>query len=215
MSNMQPTIHNLQHATRNAKLAARNPYRAIVMGLSAGGTDLLFQMLPILPADFSLPVIIVLHIHPDSKSSLASLLDDTCSIKVKQADDKELITPGVVYLAPPDYHLMIEDDFTFSLSLDEPVKYSRPSIDVLFETAVDAFGKALIGVIMSGANTDGSEGLKKIKNTGGIVIAQQPKTAEADVMPKAAIAAAKVEDILPPEEIMAVLVSLAKGPTHG
>ncbi len=205
---MQPTTHNSQTATPS-------PYRAIVMGLSAGGTDLLFKMLPILPEDFALPIIIVLHMHPESKSTLASLLNDSCSIKVKQADDKEPIEPGVVYFAPPDYHLMIEDDLTFSLSLDEPVKYSRPSIDVLFETAVDSFGGDLIGVIMSGANSDGSNGLKQIKDAGGIAIAQQPKTAAADVMPKAAIAATQVDHILPPIEIMALLVGLTKGSTHG
>ncbi len=202
----------MQHATHNTQLTT--PYRAIVMGLSSGGTDLLFKMLPVLPADFALPVIIVLHMHPESKNTLASLLDVSCSIKVKQADDKEQIEPGVVYLGPPDYHLMIEDDFSFSLSLDEPVKYSRPSIDVLFETAADAFGNALIGVVMSGANTDGSDGLKKIKNAGGIAIAQEPQTAVAEVMPRAAIAAVNVDYILPPEEIMAVLAGLAKGPTH-
>ncbi len=208
---MKPTTHNTQPVTRNSQRVTRNPYRAIVMGLSAGGTDLLMKMLPFLAADFSLPLIIVLHMHPDSINTLHSILNDMCSLTVKQAGDKEAIKPGVVYLAPPDYHLMIEDDLTFSLSLDEPVKYSRPSIDVLFETAADAFGADLIGVVMSGANSDGSDGLEKIKKTGGLAIVQQPATAEADVMPKAALAATTVDHVLAPEEIVPVLTGLAKG----
>ncbi len=188
----------------------KNKYKAIVMGMSSGGTGLLLKMLPLLPADFSLPIIIVIHVHPDSRNTLPPILDDKSGITVKQADDKERIEPAVAYIAPPGYHLMMEEDMTLSLSIDEPVKYSRPSIDVLFETAADACGKDLIGVIFTGANTDGSDGLRKIQNAGGLAIVQDPETAEADIMPRSAIAATKTYHVLTPEEIVQLLIDLAQ-----
>ena len=116
-----------------------------------------------------------------------------------------------IYIAPPNYHLLVEADRTFSLSIDEPVNYARPSIDVLFETAADVYKTNLIGVILTGANTDGSHGLKRIKETGGLSVVQDPSTAEADTMPRAAIAAVDVDYVLPLEEIGKVLTMLADG----
>ena len=120
---------------------------------------------------------------------------------MKQADEKECILPGVIYLAPPGYHLMIEEDKTFSLSVDSPVNFARPSIDVLFETEADAYGARLVGVILTGANSDGSRGLKKIKDSGGLVLVQDPESAEAATMPRAAVEGTEVDYVLPLEEI--------------
>ena len=184
-------------------------YEAIVIGVSAGGMKALDTILPHLPADFALGIIVVQHLHPSAEDALVRRLDKSCELAVKQADEKESVAPGVIYIAPPDYHLMVEEDRTFSLSLDEPVKYARPSIDVLFETAADAYGSRLVGIVLTGANTDGSHGLKRIKESGGLTVVQDPSTAEIETMPRAAIAATKVDHILPLEEIGPFLVSLA------
>lgn len=185
-----------------------SPYKAIVIGSSAGGINALTKVLSVLPADFSLPIIIVQHLHPESGHHLPHILGTKSALKIKQADEKELIKKGWVYLAPPNYHLLIEEDFTFSLSLESPVNYSRPSIDVLFESAVYAYRQHLIGIILTGANHDGSLGLKKIKETGGFTIVQDPKTAEADAMPKSAIASTQIDKILPLQEIGLYLLQL-------
>ncbi len=185
-------------------------YEAIVLGISAGGMEALTHIIPRLPADFALPVVIVQHMHSASDDFLAHYLDEKSFLKVKQADEKEEILPGVAYFAPPNYHLMVEDDRRFSLSIDAPVNYARPSIDVLFETAADVYGTKLVGVILTGANSDGSHGLSKIKESGGLTVVQDPETAEMDVMPKAAIAAADVDYILPLKEIGPFLKRLKK-----
>lgn len=176
-------------------------YKAIVIGVSAGGMKALDKVLVNLPADYALPVIIVQHMNPVSDDFLPRYLNEKCQINVKQADEKEKVLPGIVYIAPPNYHLLVEDDETFSLSIDKPVNYARPSIDVLFETAADVYGKGLIGVILTGASSDGSNGLKKIKDSGGLTVAQDPETAESATMPLAAIKATQVDYILPLEEV--------------
>ncbi len=186
----------------------KSPYKAIVIGSSAGGINALIKVLSVLPADFSLPIVIVQHLHPESGHHLPHILGTKSALKIKQADEKELIKKGWVYLAPPNYHLLIEEDFTFSLSLESPVNYSRPSIDVLFESAVYAYRQHLIGIILTGANHDGSLGLKKIKETGGFTIVQDPKTAEADAMPKSAIASTQIDKILPLQDIGLYLLQL-------
>jgi len=186
----------------------KSPYKAIVIGSSAGGINALTKVLSVLPADFPLPIVIVQHLHPESGHHLPYILGTKSALKIKQADEKELIKKGWVYLAPPNYHLLIEEDFTFSLSLESPVNYSRPSIDVLFESAIYAYRQHLIGVILTGANHDGSLGLKKIKETGGFTIVQDPKTAEADAMPKAAIEATTIDKILPLQDIGLYLLQL-------
>jgi two-component system chemotaxis response regulator CheB len=184
-------------------------HEAIVIGVSAGGMKALGTILPHLPADFALGIIVVQHLHPSAEDSLALRLNKSCELAVKQADEKESIAPGVIYIAPPDYHLMVEEDRAFSLSLDEPVNYARPSIDILFETAADAYGSKLVGIVLTGANADGSHGLKRIKESGGVTIVQDPATAEIETMPRAAIAATQVDHILPLEEIGPFLVTLA------
>ncbi len=185
-----------------------NRFEAVVIGSSAGGIKALSTVLTALPSEFPLPIIIVQHLHPHSDSYLARILDSKCELKVKQADEKETIANGVVYLAPPNYHLLVEEDRSFSLSIEGPVNFARPSVDVLFETAVYAYRDKLIGIILTGANNDGNFGVKQIKQIGGYVIVQEPASAEADAMPKAAIAAAKVDKILPLEQIGPYLLQL-------
>ncbi|MDE1995477.1 MAG: chemotaxis protein CheB [Rhizobiaceae bacterium] len=161
---------------------------AVVIGASAGALEALSAILPALPANFRLPVMVVVHIPPDKRSVLADLFSAKCLIDVREADDKEPIIGGTAFFAPPDYHLLVEAGGTLSLSADEPVLYSRPSIDVLFESAADAFGPTLIAIILSGANQDGAAGLGAVVEAGGTAIIQSPDDAFASAMPEAAIA---------------------------
>lgn len=163
--------------------------KAIVIGASAGALDALSQVLALLPEDYLLPVLVVVHLPADKKSILAELLDMKCRVSVKEADDKEPLASGVVYVAPPDYHLLVEKDGTISLSNEEPILYSRPSIDVLFESAADAIGPGLIGVVLTGANDDGAHGLAAIRDAGGRCIVQDPQDAYSAIMPLAALQA--------------------------
>ena len=179
------------------------------MGVSAGGMSALSTVLSRLPDDFALPIIIVQHMDPDSRDHLPDHLDRKCNIQVKEAEDKENIMSGVAYIAPPNYHLLLEEDRTFSLSVDDAVNYSRPSIDVMFETAADVYKRRLVGVVLTGANADGSKGLKMIKAIGGLAVVQDPATARVDYMPKAAIASTKVDHILPLEEIASLITELS------
>jgi two-component system, chemotaxis family, protein-glutamate methylesterase/glutaminase len=178
---------------------------AVVIGASAGALDVLSNLLPGLPADYRLPILIVVHLPPDKTSLLAQLLRARCAIRVREAEDKEPIEPGVAYFAPPDYHLLVEQDKRLSLSDDEPVLFSRPSIDVLFESAADAYGDGLIGVVLTGANSDGANGLKAVVEAGGVAVVQSPKGAYAVAMPEAAIAACPDARVLPVNEIAAYL----------
>jgi len=192
----------------------RAGFEAVVIGVSAGGLAALHVMLPLLPEDFGLPVIIVQHLHTASGGYLVQYLNGRCSMTVKQADEKEAIKPGMVYLATPNYHLLVEEDRTLSLTVDKRVNYARPSIDVLFETAALAYREKLIGVILTGANNDGSRGLKKIKEAGGLAVVQDPLNAEVDSMPRAALAATAVDYILPLDQIGPFLVSIVKGKNY-
>lgn len=176
-------------------------YTAVVIGASAGGMNALDTILSQLVPEFMMSVVIVQHTLSTSDYFLARHLNDVSPLRVKQADEKEIIQPGAVYIAPANYHLLIETDKTFSLSVDELVNYSRPSIDVLFESAADAYGSRLVGMILTGGNVDGSYGLKVIKRAGGLAIVQNTDTAEADAMPRAAMAAAAIDHILPLEKI--------------
>lgn len=179
----------------------RPDFEAVVMGVSAGGLEALRNILPSLPGDFPLSVIIVQHRHPNSDHYMITSLNKHCQLKVKEVDEKETAEQGVIYIAPPNYHLLIETDRSFSLSTSEPVQHARPAVDVLFETAAEAYGSQLIGVILTGANSDGSAGLKCIKERGGLAIVQDPATAAVDFMPKAALAATEVDYVLKLEEI--------------
>jgi two-component system, chemotaxis family, protein-glutamate methylesterase/glutaminase len=160
---------------------------AIVIGASAGALEALSVILPALPTDFGLPLIVVVHVPPDKRSMLAELFRAKCRIPVREAEDKEPISGGTVYFAPPDYHLLIEAEKSLSLSSDEPVLFSRPSIDVLFESAADAYGSALIAIILTGANQDGAKGMKAVVEAGGVALVQNPDGAFASAMPESAI----------------------------
>ena len=185
-------------------------FRCIAIGVSAGGVKALPTALSLLPANFPIPVVVVHHMGSDSDNSyFLSHLDKRIQLKVKEADEKEPIMRGYVYMAPVNYHLLVEDDETFSLSVDAWVHYCRPSIDVLFISAVDVYKSNLIGVILTGANNDGAEGLKKIKQCGGLAIVQDPKGAESDAMPRAALAACKADYVLSLEEIASFLKEIS------
>lgn len=162
---------------------------AIVVGASAGALQALTTVLAPLPAAFMVPIIIVVHLPAGKKSLLAELIQAKCRLSVREVEDKEEIKPGTIYFAPPDYHLLIESKSAFALSVDEPNLFSRPSIDVLFESAADVFGDALMGVVLTGANSDGALGLLTIEKAGGIAVVQDPATAFADAMPEAALLA--------------------------
>jgi two-component system, chemotaxis family, protein-glutamate methylesterase/glutaminase len=164
-----------------------NQTEAVVIGASAGALEALSVILPALPAGFRLPLIVVVHIPPDKRSVLAELFQAKCRIPVREAEDKEPIIDGTVYFAPPDYHLLVEANRSLALSSDEPVLFSRPSIDVLFESAADAFGPGLIAIILSGANQDGAKGVKAVVDAGGVALVQNPEGAFASTMPEAAI----------------------------
>ncbi len=187
------------------KTTPSTPPEAIVIGVSAGGLKALSTILPALPRDFRLPVMIVIHLPPGKKSIVSDLFADKCDVAVREAEDKEPIQSGVVYFAPPDYHLLIEPDHSLSLSSDEPVLFSRPSIDVLFESAADAYGPALIGVILTGANNDGAHGLKAVLDAGGVCIVEQPDDAYASMMPKSAIDAVPSARVMSLDDIAAYL----------
>jgi two-component system, chemotaxis family, protein-glutamate methylesterase/glutaminase len=183
-------------------------YDAIVIGVSSGGLKALKLIFSALPSDFTVPVIVVQHIGPRSENSWIKLLSDGCNIPVKEADEKEKIGVGSIYVAPSNYHLMVEKDKTFSLTIDERVNFARPSIDVLFESAAEAYKEKLIGIILTGANNDGTNGVKRIKECGGLVIVQDPATAESSYMPASAIAAIQPDHILELDQIGELLIKI-------
>lgn len=189
---------------------ARKKFNAVVVGASMGGVEALGIVLGGLPGDFPLPLLIVHHISADSGSGLAGLLDVRCALRVKEADEEERIAPGTAYLAPPNYHMLVERGGTVALSVDPPVNFARPSVDVLFESAAEVFGAGLIGVILTGAGSDGGKGLKMIKDKGGLAIIQDPWEAEADSMPRNACAAVKADHVTALREIAPLLCSLAE-----
>jgi two-component system chemotaxis response regulator CheB len=183
---------------------------AVVIGASAGALEALSAILPVLPSNYGLPVMIVVHLPPDRRSVLAELFQAKCSIEVHEAEDKESISGGTAYFAPPDYHLLVEANKSLSLSNDEPVFYSRPSVDVLFESAADAYGPSLIAIVLTGANQDGAKGLTAVAEAGGITIVQNPEGAYASAMPEAAIAACPGAQVLSLAEIAIYLQSVEK-----
>lgn len=183
----------------------------VAVGTSLGGLNALIELLHRLPSSLPVPIVVVQHRSPAADSGLAALLQDHTALTVEEAEDKQPMSSGTVYLAPPDYHLLIEEPGLLALSTDAPVRSARPSIDVLFETAADAYGPALVGVLLTGASADGAEGLAAIKARGGRAIVQDPSTAECRTMPAAGISATAVDYVLPLEAIGGHLVSLVEG----
>ncbi len=184
---------------------ATNPASLIVIGASAGALGALSAILPALPAGFALPVLVVVHLPADRKNLMIELLQAKCQVRICEAEDKDTIRPGVVYIAPPDYHLLVETGQTISLSDDEAVLFSRPSIDVLFETAADAYGAGVVGVVLTGANSDGAKGLRMIIDAGGSGLVQATDLAFATAMPQAAAEACPEARVMGLEDIAAEL----------
>ncbi|HEX7816195.1 chemotaxis protein CheB [Dyella sp.] len=178
----------------------------VVVGASAGGVHALQAVLGSLPPDWLVPVVCVLHLPRDRPSGLAALMAHSCALPVSEAEDKQPIRPGTVVFAPPDYHLLIEDRSSLALSHDAPVLFSRPAIDVLFESAAIAFGPSVLAILLTGASADGSDGVAQVRREGGTVWIQAPEDAVAPTMPASAIAKAGADLILPLDELCQRLV---------
>ncbi len=186
--------------------------QAVVIGGSAGAIEVLSELLAGLPADFPLSVILVLHLPRHQPSMLAEVFGSKCACPVREAEDKEPVTPGTVYLAPPNYHLLVDAGPVFALSTDAPVNFSIPSIDALFESAAHEYGPALVGIVLTGANDDGARGLRAICDGGGAAVVQSPAEAMVRAMPEAAIAACPNARILTTAKIRAYLLSIGTRP---
>jgi two-component system chemotaxis response regulator CheB len=199
------------------QLATRNP-QLIVIGCSLGGMHALQTIISGLPKDFCVPIVVAQHRHKNSNDGLPAYFRRRTEFNVVDADDKQWIKPGHVYLAPADYHLLVERTAgrgELHLSVDDAVRHSRPSIDVLFESAADAYGAELIGVVLTGANEDGARGAKRIKERGGLVVVQEPATAEAPEMPAAVAAMVDVDRILPLEAMASFLADVCRASAVG
>lgn len=184
--------------------------KAIVIGASAGGVDALMEILAGLPASFGLPLVVVLHLSENHHSQLADIFRRRTSMQVREAADKETLTPGTLYFAPPSYHLLVESDHSLSLSCEPQVHFSRPSIDVLMESAADAYGAHLAGIVLTGANADGAHGLARIGRQGGLSVVQDPAEARMPVMPEAAIRLRQPDLILDLKSIHSLLLEMGK-----
>lgn len=197
------------HASHDALLAGRR-IDAVVIGASAGGIDALMRILPALPEKFGFSVTVVLHLPDDRDSRLAEVFQQHLLMPVRQADDKMRVQAGTVYFAPPGYHLSIENDLTFSLSQEEPVHFSRPAIDILMESAADAYGKRLAGMLFTGASADGAAGMERIAACGGLTVVQDPQDAEIATMPAAAIRLHAPDAVLPVPAIRALMAAMTE-----
>lgn len=184
------------------------PFSVVAMGTSWGGLAALTTLLGGLPSDFAIPVVVVQHRSNDSERLLSQLLQDATDLRVCEIEDKDELTPGTVHLAPANYHVLIEEGYA-SLTVEEPVRFSRPSIDVMLTSAADTYGSAAIGVVLTGANEDGAKGLAQIVRRGGRALVQDPKTAEIPIMPAAAIKAVPTAEVLPLDKMVSRLIELS------
>jgi two-component system chemotaxis response regulator CheB len=191
-------------------VAARRRIEAVVIGASAGGFEALLAVLKGLPATYPMPLVVVLHLPDGHESKLAELFGYRLALVVREARDKETLEPGVLYFASSGYHLSIEANRSFSFSCEERVSYARPSIDVLFASAADAYGKSLAGILLTGANYDGAVGLAGMQVAGALTIVQDPASAEIPTMPEAALARMTPDLILPLSEIHSLLRRLGE-----
>jgi two-component system chemotaxis response regulator CheB len=189
----------------------RQRVQAVVIGGSAGGVEALATLLPALPAKLAVPVLVVLHLPRERPSLLVDIYAPRCALPVREAQDKEPAEAGTVYFAPADYHLLVDVGPSLALSLDEAVNYSRPSIDVLFESAADVYAERLLGVVLTGASHDGAAGLAAIRRAGGITAVQAPEDAQSRYMPDAALRAGPADFVLPLAQLAELLASLATG----
>jgi two-component system, chemotaxis family, protein-glutamate methylesterase/glutaminase len=179
----------------------------IVIGGSAGSLQVVFYLLGNCPPDFHIPIVIVLHRDPQGISRLAELLATKTTLTVKEIEDKEPIEQGCVYVCPPDYHTLFEDDQSFSLDYSEKINFSRPSIDVTFRSAADVFGEELVCILLSGANADGADGLRYVREHRGITIVHTPEEAEVSYMPEQALLQGKADHVLRKDEITQFMLS--------
>lgn len=181
---------------------------AIVIGGSAGSLELILSIVGALPASTRTTIIIIVHRKNDSESLLEDLIKSRTSLRVREVEDKDPLRPSTIYIAPPDYHLLFESRKEFSLDMTAKVQYSRPSIDVSFESAASVFKDSLAGLLLSGANADGTAGLISIASNGGLVLVQDPSTAEVDYMPQHALSNAKVDFVVAANDLPAFIVSI-------
>ncbi len=185
------------------------PYSVVAIGTSWGGLSALTKLLGALPADFAIPIVLVQHRSKDSERLLVQLLQDATAMRVCEIEDKDPLTPGTVHVAPANYHALIEGGYA-SLTVEEPVRFSRPSIDVTFTSAADTYRSEAIGVVLTGANEDGARGLAHIVKRGGRALVQDPKTAEIPIMPEAAIRAVPTGEILRLDALARRLIELSQ-----
>lgn len=196
-------------ATTNTPASdAATAYEAIVIGGSAGALDALSVVLPTLPASLRASVLVVLHLPRDRRSLLGQLYGPRCALPVREVQDQQWLEPGCLYFAPADYHLLVDSGPRLALSLDAPWHFSRPSIDVLFESAADCYGERLLAVLLSGANEDGAQGMASVHAAGGLAVVQSPDSAAMQTMPRAALARVPQAQVLAPQGIAALIASL-------
>ncbi len=189
-----------------AQTQSRQPVEAVVIGCSAGGLAALRILLEAFPAGLGAAVIVVAHSAPDGPSLLPQLLAACCALPVSLAVEREFAAPGHVHIAPANYHLLIEADRSFALSVDQRVCFVRPAVDVLFCAAAEVYRERLLGVILTGANSDGAQGLQAVKAAGGLTLVQDPATAYAGAMPRAAIATGAADRVLPLEDLAGAIL---------
>jgi len=190
-----------------AENSGLNPKTVVVIGGSTGSIDVLLQLLPALPNPLTFAMVVVIHRKNTSDSALANLLAVRTHVPVQEVEDKDVLTAGTIYLAPADYHLLLEKDGTFTLDYSEKVHYSRPSIDVTFESVADVYGSGVTGILLSGANADGTAGLQAISQAGGTTIVQHPDTAQVAYMSQQAIQNVQIDHILTAPEMIQFLNS--------
>jgi two-component system chemotaxis response regulator CheB len=171
-------------------------YELLVIGGSAGSLSVVLNIIPLLKKEMNIAVIIVFHRKPSDDTALVDMLSHRTSLEVRETGDKDILEPGVIYIAPPDYHVLIEKDKTITLDDSEKINYSRPSIDVTLETAAEAYGKKLMCVLLSGANADGVQGLVTARQLGAYIVVQDPKTADVPYMPQQAVDRVEVDMLL-------------------
>ncbi len=183
-------------------------FEAVVIGASAGGVNALMQVLPALPRGYRLPIVVVLHVRSGRQNQLVEVFQQRVQLPVREAGDKEDVIPGTLYFAPAGYHLLLENERSFSLSCDAPLHFARPAIDITMESAADVYGASLAGILLTGANDDGAQGMAAIGRAGGLTVVQDPEEANVGVMPLEAIRVRPPDLVLPLEQIKQLLLML-------
>jgi len=183
-------------------------FEAVVIGASAGGVNALMQVLPALPRGYRLPIVVVLHVRSGRQNQLVDVFQQRVQLPVREAGDKEDVIPGTLYFAPAGYHLLLENERSFSLSCDAPLHFARPAIDITMESAADVYGASLAGILLTGANDDGAQGMAAIGRAGGLTVVQDPEEANVGVMPLEAIRVRPPDLVLPLEQIKQLLLML-------